>query len=530
MAPSIKRPADGFSGVAGQQRTFTLSAIGQSPGQQPSYQASQPSGTFTYTLSWGDGSTDTIGPGAASVDTDSHAYATPGTYTITLTVTDPFGTTSAPVTNTATILPYELQGSTLAIGGTTSNNSFVLAAGARAGSLTAQENGATLGVFHASAATIYGDGGTNQVTIVGATSAADTFTLGGNTATFTSAGAASLFTIGLDNISQVTFQGGNRANSFTTTGSTVPALLLGGAGANRYTMAGTQTGAATIIRGSGKANTLYGPTLAGAAANLWTITGGNTGTLDGAISFTGVQNLVGGAGANTLTAPNLANTVAITAHNAGTLSISTGAVHFTSMQNLVGGTLSNTFVFSRGAGVSGTITGHGVSRLDYSAYRAAVSVNLVLGTATGTGGVAQIAQVHGSGKGDVLVGNGSGELLVETSGQNLLIAGPGAGATIDSGSGADLVIAGSANYDNNPAALAAIEAYWAAHVLKSHAATVAALSAGIAGGYKLVATSVKHQDTGDTLVLGSARDWIFCRLAGNTKDSVKGSAGNSTII
>jgi hypothetical protein len=46
----------------------------------------------------------------------------------------------------------------------------------------------------------------------------------------------------------------------------------------------------------------------------------------------------------------------------------------------------------------------------------------------------------------------------------------------------------------------------------------------------VVSTSVKHQDNGDTLVLGSAKDWIFCRLVSATKDNVKGSTGNSTII
>ncbi len=476
---------------------------------------------------------------------------TPGTYTITVTATDQGGTTSAPVTTTATILPYEVQGSTLAIGGTTGSNSFVTAPGANAGSLTARLNGATIGTFQASAVAIYGGGGMSQVMIDGVQNYTNTFTLSGSTATF--AAASHVFTYrALNNISRVLFQGGNSGNSFTNTGATVASVLVGGWGTNTYTIGGTQMGAATLIHGIGSANTLYGPTLAAGAANVWTIMGANAGTLNGAsCSFTGVQNLVGGAGAdsftignggslsgimdggtgaNTLTSPNLANVLNITSKNAGTLRSSSGVDRFTSIQNLIGGTLSNNFVFSPGAGVSGTIAGHGVSRLDYSAYGSAVYVNLVTGMASGTSGVSQIMQIRGSGDNDVLVGNGNGELLSETAGDNLMIAGTGSRTTLDGGSGADLVIAGSTIYDNNQAALQAIEEFWATDVGSSFASTVAALSAGIAGGYKLRSTTVQHLGTGDTVDLISAKDWLFCRMLGNTKDSLIGIPKESSFI
>jgi hypothetical protein len=545
LSAAIVGPSDGYSGVAGQTRTYTLIASDPSSTQQAV--------GFTYKLNWGDGATVTIGPGTVSPDTVSHVYSNAGTYTITLTATDQAGKTSAAFTSTATILGHELQGGTLAIGGTTGNDSFVIAAGAKAGTLTAKVNGTTIGTFSASAAAIYGDGGTDTVTINGVTNSANTFTLSGSTATFTAVSLAPhTFTIGLNGISKVTFQGGNSGNTFTTAAPTVASVLKGGTGTNTYTFAGTQMGAATTIRGSGTANTLYGPTLAAGAANIWKISGANSGNLNGASCFfTGVQNLVGGAnadsftmtstgsltglisggaGTNKLTGPNLANTFAITTTNAGTLTNSMGVVQFTSIQGLVGGTLTNYFVFSHGAGVSGKIVGHGVSRLDYSGYGSAVYVNLLTGKATGTGGVSGIKQVYGSGDGDVLVGNNSGVLLSETAGNNLIIADAGSGTTIDSGSGQDLVIAGSTIYDKNQKALLAIEAYWAANVGTSFSSTVAALTAGITGGYKLTTSTVTHQGTGDTIALGSATDWVFWRMAGTDMDTLTGTPEQSTFI
>src|SRR5437016_2471424 len=57
----------------------------------------------------------------------------------------------------------------------------------------------------------------------------------------------------------------------------------------------------------------------------------------------------------------------------------------------------------------------------------------------------------------VLVGNGAGVLLVETAGKNLIIGGTSGAATLQSGSGQDIVIAGNTFYDNDQAALLAIE-------------------------------------------------------------------------
>jgi hypothetical protein len=127
------------------------------------------------------------------------------------------------------------------------------------------------------------------------------------------------------------------------------------------------------------------------------------------------------------------------------------------VDNLTGGAAENGFVFITDAGVSGAISGEldgggGVdNELDYSGYHNSVFVNMLTGAATGTGGITNIQQVNGSGQGDVLVGDGTGVVLVETAGKNLMIGGTGGGAKLGSGDGQDIVIAGSTTTTTNTA-------------------------------------------------------------------------------
>ncbi len=580
LTAAITGPSDGYSGVAGQTRTYTVSATDPLPTQQ--------SEGFTYNIAWGDGLTDTIGPSAASPDTVSHVYSKPGTYTITLTATDRAGTTSPAVTSTATILGYEVQGSTLAIGGTTGNDSFVIAAGANAGSLTAKVNNTSIGTFQVAAAAIYGDGGTDKVTISGEQNSANTFTLNGSTATFTAASLSpNLITVALNNIATIAFAGGKKGNSFTNTAATVASVMQGLAGGtNTYTFAGTTMGAAATIQGSGTSNTLYGPNL----ASVWNITGTNVGNLNGiSWSFTGIQNLVGGsktndfifsnkatiAGSlngggggtldeshyttavsvnlqtnsataikgtfsnlvaiiggsaiNTLIGANIASTWNINGTNTGTVN---GSLAFTAFANLTGGTVNNDFVFASGAGVTGKITGKttATNRLDYTAYTTGIYVNLLSLVATGTGGISNIQQVYGGSGNDIIVGAGSGILLQAGSGSNLIIGGTGR-ATIDSGSGEDLVIAGSTSYDSNATALKAIEAYWSDTAIAFSTRVTQLSGVGTpTGHYKLTSSTVKHAAASDTIVLGSADDWLFWRKTGTDADHLTGTPEKSTII
>jgi Ca2+-binding RTX toxin-like protein len=106
------------------------------------------------------------------------------------------------------------------------------------------------------------------------------------------------------------------------------------------------------------------------------------------------------------------------------------------MWNLTGATGDDTFTFLPGGSVSGTLTGGiGTNTIDYSAYTADVTVNLLTGAATGVGGgvnnrVVGVANVIGGSGNNTLTGNATANTFT-------LIAGAG---TIDGGGGSDTYI------------------------------------------------------------------------------------------
>jgi Ca2+-binding RTX toxin-like protein len=86
---------------------------------------------------------------------------------------------------------------------------------------------------------------------------------------------------------------------------------------------------------------------------------------------------------------------------------------FASMQNLIGAASQDTFLFSSGAGVSGSIDGGygGGDKLHYGAYTTRVEVDLGTGSATGVtfgaaGRVFRIENVTGGRAADLLIGDG----------------------------------------------------------------------------------------------------------------------------
>ena len=87
-------------------------------------------------------------------------------------------------------------------------------------------------------------------------------------------------------------------------------------------------------------------------------------------------------------------------------------------------------------------------------------VNLVTSMSNGTVGISNIQQMNGSGQGDVLAGNGSGVMPVETAVKTFIFGGTDGSAMLDSGYGQDIVIVGSTIYGNSAVALQAIESYW----------------------------------------------------------------------
>jgi phage baseplate assembly protein gpV len=101
------------SGVRGQPRTFTLTASDPSPIDQAG---------LTYSITWGDGSDEThTADGSLSLD---HVYTTSGTYTVEVTVSDKDGGSDTEM-HVIEIVAAQLQGDTLAVGGTTADDAIV---------------------------------------------------------------------------------------------------------------------------------------------------------------------------------------------------------------------------------------------------------------------------------------------------------------------------------------------------------------------------------------------------------------------
>lgn len=119
--PPVATLAGPASGVRGQERVFTLGAADPSAADQAA--------GFTYSVDWGDGSSQTIaGPAGLLVP---HTFTATGTYTITVTATDRDAGASDPVVQTIAIYAVELQGDTLVVGGTLDDDDITFKAAAQ---------------------------------------------------------------------------------------------------------------------------------------------------------------------------------------------------------------------------------------------------------------------------------------------------------------------------------------------------------------------------------------------------------------
>jgi VCBS repeat-containing protein len=119
--------------------------------------------------------------------------------------------------------------------------------------------------------------------------------------------------------------------------------------------------------------------------------------------FGGGATIDGGAAADALIATGIvSHDWIITAQNTGSLD---GQVFFSQVEQLVGGSGNDTFHFANGVGVNGAIDGgSGTDSLDYSAFSTSISVNLQSGNATKTGGISSIESVIGGNAVDTLSG------------------------------------------------------------------------------------------------------------------------------
>ncbi len=124
-------------------------------------------------------------------------------------------------------------------------------------------------------------------------------------------------------------------------------------------------------------------------------------TIDASVPVSMSVMFDGGAGSDTLVGSEADHTWVISGTDSGDV----GQTQFSDVENLTGGASDDVFLFSGGAGLSGTIMGGGgTNTLDFSAYTAAVTVNLATGAATGTAGFSHVQHVTGGADTDTLVG------------------------------------------------------------------------------------------------------------------------------
>jgi Ca2+-binding RTX toxin-like protein len=319
-------------------------------------------------------------------------------------------------------------------------------------------------------------------------------------------------------------------------------------------------GGATVDGGAGS-DTLVAT---GAISHDWQITAQNTGSLDGLVFFSSVEQLVGGAGADTfhlgnngritgsidggagsdvLIGPNSANTWKIDVANGGTVKNTS----FIGLESLQGGSDADKFRMLPGGSFAGTIDGgSGTDLLDYSAYTTAVTVNLGAGTATGTGGVSGFEDIAGGDGNDLLAGNaaandisgGNGDdIILGLAGNDTLdgnagmdiVAGGSGADTVHGNNGDDILVGGVLTYADessfaiNQAALNAIMAEWTrnlAYSMRIGHLTVNS-SGGFNGGFMLNSSTVQDDFAVDMLFGDAGQDWFLAEI----NDIVKTTKG-----
>jgi hypothetical protein len=171
---------------------------------------------------------------------------------------------------------------------------------------------------------------------------------------------------------------------------------------------------------------------------------------------------------NMLVGPNTNSIWSINGANAGKLN---GNINFTSIESLQGGAGSDLFVIQTGGSLTGTLNGgSGTNSLSYSQYLNDVTVNLLLGTATGiVGGINQIQNVTGSMGNSLIVGDANPNVLIGGTGRNVIIGGAGADTLDASAATSDnILIGGTTDFDSNQVDLNAIFAEWTRTDLNYH--------------------------------------------------------------
>jgi hypothetical protein len=211
VLPTAKVSGPGL-GVPGQPRTFTFSATSPSPTDQAA--------GFNYAVTWGDGNTQTItataGNGAgAAVD---HIYTSPGSYTVTATATDDDGTSSA-ASQAISVQTVQMEGNSLAVGGTLGNDTIILTPADTTGDITVNLNGTTsfngVSTFKpADHILVYGQSGNDTIQLVSKKIAGTTYYI---------------------TVPAIVYGGGTGHEILSVTGSTANNVVIGGGGTNQIT-------------------------------------------------------------------------------------------------------------------------------------------------------------------------------------------------------------------------------------------------------------------------------------------------------
>jgi chitinase len=200
VAPTlaVSGPTDA---VPGQDRTIALSATDPSSADQ--------AGQFTYQITWGDGTTQTV-QGPASGIQVTHVFTTVGSVSVSATATDKDGGTSAAVSQTVTVIAAELQGGDLIVGGTTGDDHVVIQPTDTSGTVDVVLNGLDLGTFVPTGkVVVYGQAGNDLIEVVPLTA--------GDGSTTPLAVPVMLF-------------GGDGDDTLDARGASGPVVLSGGAG------------------------------------------------------------------------------------------------------------------------------------------------------------------------------------------------------------------------------------------------------------------------------------------------------------
>jgi hypothetical protein len=194
-------------GVPGQPRTFTFSAVSPSPTDQAA--------GFSYAVNWGDGKTQTIAATAgngAGVVVD-HIYTAPGAYSVTVTATDDDGRSPA-ASQTISVQTVQMEGNSLAVGGTLGNATVTLTPADTAGDVNVNLNGVSRGNFKPTDhILVYSQSGNDTIRLASARIAGTTYYI---------------------TVPAFLYGGGNSTNHdvLDARGSTANNVIVGGAGKN----------------------------------------------------------------------------------------------------------------------------------------------------------------------------------------------------------------------------------------------------------------------------------------------------------